>query len=158
MPTDLLTENDVAGDWLSSEVDTLDVQVLSSEAVELDDVATFVVAFATDEDGEQFALAFEVGLNEPDDQDRRLRLDGYSVVDHHGRCVYEAVGRWSADPDQSMILFELTAEAVEVLEIPTQIRLRLRVDRGTFDRLVQGLERVFTGFMDTSRQPVRMPG
>jgi len=51
---------DVTGDLPRFDVDTLDVRIASSEAVELDDLETFIVAFATDEHGDDFALAFEV--------------------------------------------------------------------------------------------------
>jgi hypothetical protein len=146
----------MAGDWFSSDVETLDLTIITAEAVELDDVETFIVAFAVDEFGEQFSLGFEVGLEEPDDQDRRLKQDGYCVVDHCGGTVYEGVTRWSADAERSLILLEFTAEAVEILEVPTQVRMDLKVDRQKFDRLVLGLERVFTSYLEVGRQPVRI--
>ena len=144
------------GDWFSDDVETLELRIITAEAVELDDVETFIVAFAVDEFGEQFSLGFEIGLDEPDDQERRLNQDGYCVVDHCGGTVYEGVTRWSADSERSLILLEFTAKAAEILEVPTQVRMQLTVDRQKFDRLVLGLERVFTSYIELSRQPVRM--
>lgn len=143
-------------DWFRSDIPTLEVEVVAAEAVELDDLETFIVAFSSDEYGEHFALAFEIGLNEPDDQDRRLKLDAYCITDHMGLCVYEGVKRWSSDSDALQILVQLTGEAAGVLGIPVQVRLQLAVDREMWDRLVLGMERVFASFIDVSRQPLRV--
>ena len=77
-------------------------------------------------------------------------------MDHCGGTVYEGVTRWSADAERSLILLEFTAEAVEILEVPTQVRMDLKVDRQKFVRLILGLERVFTSFIDVGRQPARI--
>jgi hypothetical protein len=143
-------------DWFRSDIPTLEVGVVAAEAVELDDLDTFIVAFSSDKHGEHFALAFEVGLNEPDDQDRRLKQDAYCITDHIGRCVYEGIKRWSSDSDALQILVELTDEAAEVLAIPVQVRLQFAVEREKWDQLVLGMERVFTSFIDVSRQPLRV--
>ncbi|PIB05723.1 MULTISPECIES: Imm10 family immunity protein [Streptomyces] len=102
----------------------------------------FIVGIAEDEYGEGRYLTLQSGLEEPGEQERRLGLDSYCVVNETGGVHYGGIESVALSADQ--ISFRFTSEAVGALSLPDQ-EMTLDIAPGSdVQNLRDGLRRVLT--------------
>ncbi|WP_079109033.1 Imm10 family immunity protein [Streptomyces griseoruber] len=102
----------------------------------------FIVGISADEYGDDGHFIFQSGLNDPSEQDRRLGLDTYCVLNEEARVSYGCIKKVTLSPTK--IQFEFSAEAAARFELPDQeieIDIAPEVD---ISPLRNGLQRVLT--------------
>lgn len=109
-------------------------------SVEEDDDA-FVVAFEETED-HGHALFLMSDLEEPGDQEIKLGMDTYCLVNEHDVTFYGGIER--AALEESVLELSLSQDAATALSLPRELTLRLDLDEETVDAVRDGLRWVLT--------------
>ncbi|BBC29385.1 hypothetical protein SGFS_006790 [Streptomyces graminofaciens] len=80
--------------------------------------SVFTVGLAEDEAGQGCYLVFQCGLEEPSEQNRRLGLDSYCILNESGGVDYGGVEEVSIS--QNRLTLRFREEAIEELELPNE--------------------------------------
>jgi len=107
----------------------------------VDDEYCLVAAVAEHEDGTGRALLFQADVDEPDEQDVRLRMDTHCLVTEDQGTAYGCVRELAIDGDRMRVV--LAQEALADLGLDdTVIEVQLAVDARSVEMLRQYLGRI----------------
>ena len=107
----------------------------------VDDEYCLVAAVAEHEDGTGRALLFQADVDEPDEQDVRLRMDTHCLVTEDQGTAYGCVRELAIDGDRMRVV--LAQEALADLGLDdTVIEVQLAVDARSVEMLREYLGRI----------------
>ncbi|NUT98134.1 MAG: hypothetical protein HOY78_39595 [Saccharothrix sp.] len=138
----------------------MEITARSFGYVEDDEDEVLEAGFSEHEDGSGLVLLLQATAHEPDEQEIRLGMDTYCLVSA-GRTHYGGLRRVERDGD--LVRFSFDADAVEVLELPAELAVRLDGPPEAVQRFFAGLPLVLTrgretGWPELVGFPGRSPG